>query len=969
MSFNLETFDSEIYKRIDIWKKVSTETLIEAFDKTPTLFIGLGGAGGAPVARIWQVLDEMRSLDNAVLRSILDTKSVLILDSVSSDAFSQDPSYKGLRFDNTADYTYLGFQKQDIAALRKDYKDILDERVDLPAVSGAGLAQFRQLGYLSYLVRKNEVLKKIRERVNTITNGQIAANLGLPDGFKALNVVVATGSCGGTGSGAVIGLLSDLLEEIVKNNSKAKITAVFPDPKIYGEMGQFILSNGYAFIDDMKRLKKGYGLDSFRSIMVGESAKEGVSHLDPTEYIQFAASYLWGLFVGQNDILNRLINKATAGARGDEFIIAPSMKQVCYPSKSRVKHLLYRHAHEAVKEQVSGTTSDVAVDEVIKKLTDQFKNAVASVTARGTNYLNALIRNEEATYGDDYLSILSNIETRVPVSKDADISATGIDAGAMNSDLARVMDAFKQGILRTLSEEGDSGKFFVDGVGTVLDRLLGAMEAALAPKFGAVAYSDAKETIKNNNGWLKRLLRKPERQASYDSAKRQLMNQGEGVVLRFILLHASPFADFAAWCNQTRDRFDLRKAEVGSLLMLLKKHIDENRRFLEEDLPSDITMYVDYFKGGSDMDPGVISDIRRGVFKYVMSGTDDTGLMKEIVAKAGAFEDYLVPVDIAGGGAKKLLGDVEKTVVFGSYSSNAAAVEYADVRPDPANPDVPRVYYSDPRIVRKIGVAGPLGALDIHSVQELERDYRTFMDMFNSQIVRTGTTTLRNPNIRRDQYASPVALQTERLDYYVWEMEQRNAIISYLIRCCGADLRERIEVDAVLDASGDRFMVFDITYREKKVKQVDVKSFNARNKYQAYIAEDLINIWSDLRTLFEIFTGVAENSPAIRKNALEKTGAKLSVATEKLKADLKWNRPDLPRLDTLEVLVEQVAEDPLKKPDRETILRNYFDYVFTFAADTVLRYQEHAKGDIDVDKLDHYISYFYADRLALRQSR
>lgn len=695
-------------------------------------------------------------------------------------------------------------------------------------MSGAGLAQFCQLGFVSYLTRKNEILREIRKRGNAITNGQIAANLGLPDGFKALNIAVATGSCGGTGSGAVIGLLTDLLEEIVKNDSKAKITAVFPDPKIYSEMGQFILSNGYTFIDDIKRLKKGYGLDSFRSIMVGESAKDGVSHLDPAEYIQYAASYLRGLFVGQNDILNTLINRATDGRRGDEFIIAPAMKQVCYPSKSKVKQLVYKHAHEAIKEQVAGATADVAVDDVLRKLSDQFRDAISPVTARGQNYVKALLRNEEATYGDDYLPVLCSIETRLPVSKNSDISATGMDAGALNSELAPRLKGLKEEILRTISEEGDRGAVFVDGVGRVLGGLPSTIEAALAPSFDATAYADAKEKIKNNNGWLKRFLKKPERQASCDSANRQLVNQGESLVRSFIASQSSTFRDFRAWCDEVRNGFDSRKAQVESLVMLLKKHMDENKRYVEEDLPPDITMYVDNSKEGSGIEPGVISDIKKNVFKYVMSGIDETGLMNEIVGKANGFDAYLVPVDIAGGGAKELLGALEKTIIFASYSHHTAVMEYSDVRPDPANPDVPRVFYSDPRIVRKIGVAGPLGTLDLHSVRELERNYRTFMDTFNSQIVRSGTTTLRNPNVRRDQYAAPVALQTERLDFYVWELEQRNSIISYLVRNCGADLRDRMDVDAVLDTTAGRFMVFDITYRDKKVKQVSVKGVVSR---------------------------------------------------------------------------------------------------------------------------------------------
>lgn len=231
----------------------------------PTVIIGLGGAGCGIGARLKRSLhryyQNLQSARDMLQFLMLDTESLQRhRDSAISETFASD-----------AEYLFLGgFSPREWVRHHRDHDD--DLRRWWPDTAGLegtnisdGCRRIRPLGRLCLYNHRAQVQAAINRALNSALELSREANANLDltplDEDAALSVHVISGSCGGTGSGMLLDVLTMVrraLREV--GHSSSKCTAVIVMPSFYRNLGDTVSeplkhargANGYAFLRELQ---------------------------------------------------------------------------------------------------------------------------------------------------------------------------------------------------------------------------------------------------------------------------------------------------------------------------------------------------------------------------------------------------------------------------------------------------------------------------------------------------------------------------------------------------------------------------------------------------------------------------------------------------------------------------------------------------------------------------------------------
>jgi len=231
----------------------------------PTVIIGLGGAGCGIAARL------KRSMTR-YYRDIPGAMDMVRFVALDTETYAQhrDPIVRAMFADNV-EYRFLGgFNPHAWVQGRlghdRDLQSWWTRNIGLAGTTiTAGCARMRPLGRLCLHYHEQDVSLAINNAIQRAIalNQSVIANLQLPDlGHNAaLSIHVISGSCGGTGSGMLLDVLT-MVRRSLMNQAQAgrELSAIVVMPSFYRNLGAVVNvrlklargANGYAFLRELQ---------------------------------------------------------------------------------------------------------------------------------------------------------------------------------------------------------------------------------------------------------------------------------------------------------------------------------------------------------------------------------------------------------------------------------------------------------------------------------------------------------------------------------------------------------------------------------------------------------------------------------------------------------------------------------------------------------------------------------------------
>ena len=841
------TIYNELYKEMKVNPREKADS--SGWSISPTLFIGLGGFGGGSVSNLKERRDFLlkNSPDDRV-KNIMRVKEFLIIDSLDSKSRNEDKSYLG---SNTIDEdSYINITS-DISDLREfldrtnlKYKDnpVIDPDVNIYSSTGQGLQQFRELGAALYLRSKELILKKITEEINDITNRSIYESLQIKD-IPNVQIVIITGSCGGTGSGIAPLLLEDLLEKKQKDKIRWDISVIFPEPDVYSEVGSdTIHSNGYAFMNDLSRLSKTY---QFPAIMIGKYEKDGSQFLTIEEAIKFAREISWALYVSDKNIGTTLINNLQ---NIGDFICIPGLSIVNYPSKTITRKVLSSVIFRCIEEECKKAERKEEVYKEIKKL---FLEEILGLDENGicknkSGALQPLSNDDELRFNiqNGNTSTFLGIKSEKGLGKEGSFIKNliiGKSKSIVNDERYTFYDLY-EGLQQFCQEiEGEINK-------------IGERNKKL--------FEEQYDKYRNFNTLWNRIFNRKE----LDEELNNTVNSYRAM-FPFAKLgeekYRNLFTETIKNLDQKLKTYSNNINELISFMNSLKQDA-ENPVYLiysDENTPSDVTKYIDLnqkkIKSIADEKYGISAKQIKDILTEFLMGTKNVNnMIKELVDIGKGYTDII----------NKAVEDIEsieniknfhlKPRYFGKYNptinKRLNTSECIGI-----NKATNTITDLDRRFVTSCGIIYYFSVEDISSYSNLWLSYKEQMKKIHIDKISEGKTSIQNPNIPFDSVCTPPSSK-KNYDLIVEYLLAYDEFISVLLRdeeLRKAIFREGHQIDRIINVKDRRIidikLVRDKEFNRSLIEMTPRKSqFPNDPAFYNQLFNDLINIQCDLESIF-----------------------------------------------------------------------------------------------------------------------